>query len=264
MLLRATKYLLLPPAINILLILSAWFLVKRWPRLRLATLLSSILSLWLLSTPLVAISLVDLLQNRHPALSISESLNQPQQSGFDAVVILGAGRDYRAEEWQGLTGSDISEIKSHTVSSYALQRLHYGAALSRASGKPMLLTGGRVYGEPLSEAELMQQTLQRWGQEARWLETESRTTAENALFSARMLKDENIKRIALVTHGWHMPRSVAIFEKAGFEVVPAPTAFYAMPESLWLQLLPKSSYLEISSRMLHEVLGQIWYSLRYR
>ncbi|WP_086481549.1 YdcF family protein [Oceanospirillum sanctuarii] len=264
MLLRATKYLLLPPAINILLILIAWFLMKRWPKLRLATLLSSILSLWLLSTPLVAISLADLLQNRYPALSINESLNQSQQLGFDAVVILGAGRDYRAEEWQGLTGSAISEIKSHTVSSYGLQRLHYGAVLSRVSGKPMLLTGGRVYGEPLSEAELMQQTLQRWGQEAQWLETESRTTAENALFSAKMLKDENIKRIALVTHGWHMSRSVAIFEKAGFEVVPAPTAFYAMPESLWLQLLPKSSNLEVSSRMLHEVLGQIWYSLRYR
>ncbi|MDX1399502.1 MAG: ElyC/SanA/YdcF family protein, partial [Oceanospirillum sp.] len=68
---------------------------------------------------------------------------------------------------------------------------------------------------------------------------------------------------ALVTHGWHMPRSVAIFEKAGFTVTPAPTAFYAMPDSTWLQLLPKSYYLDISSRMLHEVLGQIWYRLRY-
>lgn len=258
MFVRALKYLLLPPAINILLIVIAWFLMKPWPKLRLATLLSSVLSLWLFSTPLVAISLADLMQNQYPALT----KNQLEGGGFDAIIVLGAGRDYRADEWLGLETSD-KQTTTHTVSSFALQRLHYGAALSEQSQKPILLTGGRVYGEPLSEAELMQQTLRRWNKQARWLETESRTTAENAHLSAQILKQEGIEHIALVTHGWHMPRSVAIFEKAGFTVTPAPTAFYAMPDSTWLQLLPKSYYLDISSRMLHEVLGQIWYRLRY-
>lgn len=260
MLLRAFKYLLLPPAINILLIAVAWFLMKRWPKLRLATLLSSVLSLWLFSTPLVAVSLANLLQNQYPVLT----KNQLEHGGFDAIVVLGAGRDYRAGEWQALATSDQkSANRVHTINSFALQRLNYGSALADASNKPLLLTGGRVYGEPLSEAELMQQTLTLWKKEAKWLETASRTTAENAQLSAEMLQHEGIKKIALVTHGWHMPRSVAIFEKAGFTVTPAPTAFYAMPDSTWLQLLPKSYYLDISSRILHEILGQIWYSLRY-
>lgn len=257
MLLRAFKYLLLPPALNVLLILAAWLLMKPWPRLRAMTLASSVISLWLFSTPLVAVSLADLLQNRYPPLT-DEQLQQP---AFEAIVVLGAGRDYRGEEWQALT--DSRDTAGHTVNSFALQRLRYASALAAKTDKPLLLSGGHVYGEAQAEAELMQQALQHWQQQARWLETNSRTTAENALFSAKKLQAEGIQHIALVTHGWHMPRALPVFQRQGLQVTPAPTAFYAMPDNTLLALLPKSYYLDISSRMLHELLGQLWYSLHY-
>lgn len=259
MILRALKYLLLPPALNILLLVFAYFALRPWPKLRVLTVTGSILSLWLMSTPFVAVNLAELLQNQYPALTLNKISDLGQNQHFDAIVILGAGRNYRADEWQ-LEGAEPNH--QHSVNEYGLQRLYYGAALAKASGKPMLLTGGKVFKEPLSEADLMQNTLTTWGTEAKWLEHESRTTAENAVYSFRMLEAEGIQRIALVTHAWHMPRSVAVFEKAGFQVVPAPTIFYAMPNSLVLRWLPKAHYLEMSSLMLHELLGQLWYQFK--
>jgi uncharacterized SAM-binding protein YcdF (DUF218 family) len=54
---------------------------------------------------------------------------------------------------------------------------------------------------------------QELGLSPRWLEGQSNTTQENAKFSARILKDEGIKTIYLVTHFWHMPQAKTVFEK---------------------------------------------------
>ncbi len=61
-----------------------------------------------------------------------------------------------------------------------------------------------------------------FGVPVRWLEGESRNTAENAHFSAAMLAGAGIERVALVSQAWHLPRASAEFERAGLEVVAAP------------------------------------------
>ena len=53
------------------------------------------------------------------------------------------------------------------------------------------------------------------------LERNSRNTYDNALYTAVVLNNKNIKRILLVTSAFHMRRAVALFEKQGFDVVPA-------------------------------------------
>jgi len=42
-----------------------------------------------------------------------------------------------------------------------------------------------------------------------------RETWENAAFTARMLRRENVDKILLVTHAWHMPRAKVAFAAAG-------------------------------------------------
>ena len=61
--------------------------------------------------------------------------------------------------------------------------------------------------------------------EAIWLQTESRNTYEDAVYSARLLKDKGVRRILLVTSAWHMPRSLGLFQAQGLEVVPLPVDF---------------------------------------
>jgi uncharacterized SAM-binding protein YcdF (DUF218 family) len=57
------------------------------------------------------------------------------------------------------------------------------------------------------------------------LENESRNTYENALFSKRMVSPAPGRTWLLVTSAFHMPRSMALFRKAGFEVVPWPVDY---------------------------------------
>ena len=57
------------------------------------------------------------------------------------------------------------------------------------------------------------------------LERQSRDTYENALFTRELLEPKPGEVWLLVTSAFHMPRSVALFDKAGFEIVPWPSDY---------------------------------------
>lgn len=57
------------------------------------------------------------------------------------------------------------------------------------------------------------------------LEDKSRNTHENAVFTRALLNPKPGERWLLVTSGYHMPRSVGIFRKAGFEITAYPVDF---------------------------------------
>jgi uncharacterized SAM-binding protein YcdF (DUF218 family) len=50
----------------------------------------------------------------------------------------------------------------------------------------------------------------------------SRNTQENAEFSKALVEPKSGERWLLVTSAFHMPRSVGLFRKAGFNVEPYP------------------------------------------
>ena len=54
------------------------------------------------------------------------------------------------------------------------------------------------------------------------LEISSRTTDENARFTRKLVSPKPGERWLLVTSAHHMPRSVGVFRKAGFDVEPYP------------------------------------------
>ena len=49
--------------------------------------------------------------------------------------------------------------------------------------------------------------------------------ARNTEEEARMIAAAGFKRVRLVTSAWHMPRARMLFERAGLEVIPAPTDY---------------------------------------
>jgi uncharacterized SAM-binding protein YcdF (DUF218 family) len=94
-----------------------------------------------------------------------------------------------------------------------------------------------------------------------WVEDQSRTTLENARFSAAILQAQNIHTVYLVTHAAHMPRALAAFEQAGVHVIPAPTMFSTYKRRLFLSLLPNSDSLDANANSIHEWVGRLWYGL---
>jgi uncharacterized SAM-binding protein YcdF (DUF218 family) len=204
---------------------------------------------YLLSTPFISGQLINQLQT-YPALDKYKI----GSSDASAIVILSAERDRDAREYGG-----------DTVGKNTLLRCRYGAFLQRKTGLPILVSGGRVFDEEgKGMAQLMAEVLRedfRAGEV--WLEDRSRTTGENALLSKRVLTQKNIDTIYLVTQAWHMPRSVAAFEKTGLKVIPAPTAFEGRDSFRFLDLLPRASAINTSYSALHEMIGAIWYRIRY-
>jgi uncharacterized SAM-binding protein YcdF (DUF218 family) len=57
------------------------------------------------------------------------------------------------------------------------------------------------------------------------MEPQSRTTSEDALYSAALLKPKPGERWLLVTAAMHMPRAVGCFRVTEFQVDPYPVAF---------------------------------------
>lgn len=202
------------------------------------------LLLWLLSCQAVAIWLsLHLLPQVSPV-----SPDDLKRQNVQAIVVLGGGVENDAVEYNG-----------PTLSPDAMTRLLYGVHLSRSTQLPMAYTGGIGWAGETGqnpEAEVAAISLKRLGAPAlRWQESQSRDTRENALLTAALLKNDGITHIALVTHAWHMPRSLRQFEAAGLKVTPAPMGFVRSDVSPLLQWLPSGKGLRDSGRVIHEWLG---------
>ena len=246
------KQLLLPPGILLLLLVLAWWLRSTRPRLAGVLFALGVGGLWLMSLPVV-VQLGARAIEREPALAPSEWSTLAGRA--DAIVVLGSGRERGDPAW----GSD-------QPTAMGLERQRYAARLAKASGLPVLTTGGLHYGTPPSEAQMMADSLRDdFGVQVRWKEEQSRTTWENAQMTADILLAQGIRRVVVVTQAWHMPRSVWSFQQAGFEVVPAPVGFFSAdserPLGGWM---PEYKSFWQSGLLLNEAVGQIAYPLFYR
>jgi len=209
--------------------------------------LVTLILLYALCTPVVASVL---LRSLEPDPVVS--LPPPPDAG--AIVVLGGDADSDGREY----GGDSAGVLT-------LVRLRYAAMLQRKTGLPVLITGGPLHdtGPPVSA--LMQHVLtDEFGIPVRWVENESKNTWENAAFSTRMLRRENVDKILLVTHAWHMPRAKAAFAATGLQVIPAPTGFTPWPGDPVTALLPDAKALLNSAYAIHEMIGLVWYQLDYR
>lgn len=242
--------MLFPPAILIVMFVVGVLAQKSRPRLGRGLVIVGLVLLIVFTNPWLAGEFQRRLEYRTP-ISTAD-LNQAE-----AIVVLGGGRKRHAVEYQG----------DDQVGVYSLIRARYGAYLARWTELPLLVSGGSVRGESVSEAALMATLIEdELHVPVRWREERSRSTYENAQFSAELLKGEGIKRIALVSNAIHLPRAAEAFERMGMVVYPAPTdiASDADPNSTWSDyLLPSSGALSATTMGLHELFGRAWYRLRY-
>jgi uncharacterized SAM-binding protein YcdF (DUF218 family) len=240
--------LLLPPASPLLLAAVGMLWLRRSVgRLLIAT---GLLALWLLSCNAVAVWLA---QRVLPQVSVLEPsqqtlLSASGASDVQAIVVLGGGMQPVSPEY------GQAQPNASTAA-----RLRYGIQLAKRSGLPLAFAGGVGWsnaGQAVpSEASTAQVFAAEHGVKLRWIESQSRDTAENAARMHDLLAPAGIRNIALVTHAWHMPRSQALFEKAGFSVLPAPMGFVLPSERPLLEWLPSSHGLTASRHVLREWLA---------
>jgi len=240
------KALVLPPTGLLLVVALGLALHSRFPRGGRALALAGVLGLLVLAMPVTADFLVKFVDTS-PVLEAAKA----RQS--QAIVILGGGIRRDAPEYGG-----------DTLGILTLQRVRYGARVARLTGLPVLVTGGSVLGgEP--EAKLMQTSLQEeFGVPVRWAEARSRTTHENAVLSAEILRKEGIRRVVLVAHGFDMRRATAEFAAQGIETVAAPTGKHSATRDTVLDYVPSIGGMVGSYYATYEILANLVFWVSHR
>lgn len=183
----------------------------------------------------------------------------------DAIVLLG-----------GATRAAVFPREMTEVNE-AGDRLLRAASLYREGKAPLIIASGGAIdwlGSSTPEAEGMREILEFLGVAPRAIiaESNARNTYENAVYVREIADERGLEKVLLVTSAMHMPRSVGIFEKQGFVVIPAPADFQTTVsdggsgvESLGARLyrlMPEAQYLELSTRAIKEYLGIVVYRAR--
>jgi uncharacterized SAM-binding protein YcdF (DUF218 family) len=241
---------ILPPASLFILAIVGLVVVRHKARLGIALISTSLALFYLLSMPLVSGALMSGLET-YPALQEHDIKN----TTADAIVVLAGGRL-----------RDQPEYGADTVSAFTLQRVRYGAWLKRRTLLPLYVSGGTTEKGLKPEAELMQEVLQKeFNVEVNVVENKSKTTYENAKFTAELLKPRGHQTVFLVSTAFHMPRAVEAFQQFGINVIAAPTVFVSTQKGNMRlsDFMPSAYAIKQSYFALHEGLGRFWYNLRY-
>ncbi|MBC5784855.1 YdcF family protein [Ramlibacter sp. USB13] len=217
--------------------------LTRWAR-RIGTLLAflALAWLWLWSTPAASEWLEQRTEAAFPPQRVEEVPFAP------AIVVLGGGV------------VPPTEANRYPDLNQASDRVWHAARLFRAGKASLIFLSGGSDPEisAMSEAKAMRALLVDLGvPPARIvLEERSRNTRENAEFTAPLLRDYRVQRVLLVTSALHMHRAVAEFERAGVQVIPAPTDHSQRTVGgarLWV---PDTGALDTASRTMKELVGR--------
>jgi len=227
------KALVLPPTGPMLIAMAGLAIRRRFPRSGIALAWSGVLSLLLLSVPAVGELLLGV-------LNIPPPFDRAHATGAQAVVILGGGIRHNALEYGGDALSELT-----------LERVRYGARIARQTNLPVLVSGAL-------EASLMRAALEHeFSVGVRWVEDRSRTTYENARYTAAVLQSAGIRRVVLVVHSFDMLRARAEFAAAGIETIPAAVELPNSEPANESDFVPSMSGLRTSYFAIYEILGNL-------
>jgi len=174
-------------------------------------------------------------------------------STVDGIVMLGGAQRPRATEAYGRPALNDQAERMTTFA--ALARRYPEAKLAFAGG-----TSERR-GPPASEADTVRLFLREQGlDETRVLyESDSSNTWENAVNLERLVRPRQGDAWLIVASAADVPRTVGVFRRVAWTVVPVPVAYQVVPDADWLpeaRLTPKFRRIYYG---LHEWVGLVAY-----
>lgn len=236
-----------PLAWAALLLGLAWWWLPRRPLAARRTLLAALaLGLAVGWEPLPD-ALLRRLENLHPAPTGS-------LGAYAGVVVLGGA----------LERGDIWQARGQVALNSAAERMTVPVALLRQYPQLRLLFSGgegRLNATGLSEAAQARALFDSLGVPAGQVlyESASRTTYENAQFSAALPGVDKTRPWLLLTSAWHMPRALASFRAAGWNVTPYPVDYRTGDATPWTEYSLVRGALRWQLA-LHEGLGWLAYA----
>lgn len=240
--------LILPPSSLIILMAAGVFVMKKRPRIGKVVVAAGIFILYLFSIKPVSNLLLMPLESRFQPL---ENIS----SEFEGYIVI------LAHGVLDLPWLSLNPAPDET----SLSRLASGIALyNRNPDSAIIISGGSGNPEKphIPESDAMKDAAVSLGVPARdiMIENVSRNTVENA--SSLLTVIGNKKRIILVTSAYHTKRSVALFEKMGFDVIPAPCDYKSEQKNItFYSFLPYAVNLLNSSTAISEYMAIFWYMI---
>jgi uncharacterized SAM-binding protein YcdF (DUF218 family) len=161
------------------------------------------------------------------ALPLEESFPRPTlPEQVDGIIMLG-----------GAVNPPITRERGDPSVNEAAERILSFAELSRRyPDAKLLFTGGSgvLFGQDYKEDVAARAALRQAGVDTDRVlfESESRNTWENAVYSKKLVAPAPGETWILVTSAMHMPRSVGIFRRIGWQVLPYPVDYRTRPHGL--------------------------------
>jgi uncharacterized SAM-binding protein YcdF (DUF218 family) len=233
-----------PPGFNCLLLLIGiyyWLRSNGW--MAAIFLLGGLISLYVLSTPIASNYLLTVLQANYSQIKLSELA---MQRDVKAIVVLAP-----------LNSAD-------NLSTY-----QYTAAAAKATGLPLLVTGNNyllsssLEGSTTSVEKMAKSLAKDFGVTgAIWIEKNGLSIKDNASLSKKILDQNGIKKILLVTQGYSIKKADAKFKAKGISVIPAPIVNNKVNKEYQLRnFIPRAECLMRSSTFFYMLLEGFWGNL---
>jgi uncharacterized SAM-binding protein YcdF (DUF218 family) len=143
----------------------------------------------------------------------------------DGILVLGGAVDELLTA--NLGQATLNHAAERMTEAVTLARLYPTAKLVFTGGSSLLSQDSLA----LREADVARQLFENMGiYKLRLIfENESRNTWENAVNTKQIVQPQEGETWLLVTSAYHMPRSVGIFRKVGWNVIPYPTDYRSIP-----------------------------------
>jgi uncharacterized SAM-binding protein YcdF (DUF218 family) len=207
-------------------LIGAIFSNGRHARLARAAAIGAILLLMVFALTPASLALIGVLEDRYPE-------PPADMAAPYGIIILG-----------GAVNGGLSEARRQVVFDEGERAVEAAILAARYPDARVVYTGasGFLLSPDNFEAVAVRRLLTELGvADARiTIEDRARNTDDNARFTAALVHPQPDQRWLLVTSAFHMPRSMGLFEKAGFNVVAYPVAFRTAGPgtSLWWEFDP--------------------------
>lgn len=166
----------------------------------------------------------------------------------------------------GAENAELSHIWNQVELNAAVERdLSFIALANKYPSAKLIFTGGTgsITKQEYKGADVAKQLFEQLNFDTTKIifERKSRNTYENIIYSKDIVKPVKNKKWVLITTGWHMPRSVGIFCKAEWSVIPYPVDHQSYKDNLFRIDFDLANNLDTLKTGIKEWLGLFAYYL---